>query len=132
MSTAIAPDTIHSVIASYRSIDYLPMTVTVRLLVAHWLLPGSRFEQRAAAHSHRMMCTEFVHDLLHRCGALRAYPSKVFMPYYIENARRFSAVEAVPFSPIVRFRYAGEPPARRADRIVAEPAPANVQLTASM
>jgi hypothetical protein len=131
VSSAIAPDTIRSVIASYGSIDYLPMTVTVRLLFAHWLLPRSRFERRAAAHSHRMMCTEFVHDLLHRSGALRTYPSKVFMPYYIEDARRFSALEAVPFSPIVRFRYAGEVPARRQTSSVAERAPADEQLTGS-
>jgi hypothetical protein len=131
VSTAIAPETIRSIIASFGAIDYLPMTVTVRLLFAHWLLPGKRFEQRAAAHSHRMMCTEFVHHLLHRCGALRAYPSKVFMPYYIENARRFSAVEAVPFSPVVRFRYAGEFPAKGLASAAGERAPVEVQLTAS-
>ena len=62
---------------------------------------------------------------------LRAYPSKVFMPYYIENDRRFSALEAVPFSPIVRFRYAGEARPRRLDPAASDRIAADVQLTAS-
>jgi len=131
VSKAVDPAAIRSVIASYGSIDYLPMPVTVRLLFTYWLLPRSQFEQRAAAHSSRMMCTEFVHNLLHQCGALREYPSKVFMPYYIENAKHFAPLEAVPFSPIVRFRYAREGAAKRLDSAVSAREPQDVQLTAS-
>jgi hypothetical protein len=128
---AISPDKLREVIASYRAIDYLPMTVTVGLLCAYWLLPRSRFERRAAAHANHMMCTEFVHHVLNRCGALRDYPSKVFMPYYIEDAKRFSALEAVPFSPIVRFRYSGEVSDRRSEPAGPAFTHATVQLTTS-
>ena len=60
-----------------------------------------------------MMCSEFVHSLLNRCGALKDYPSKVFAPYYLQDPVRFKQLEIVSYSDIVRFRYVAPEPAER-------------------
>jgi hypothetical protein len=52
------------------------------------------------------MCSEFVHSFLNKCGVLKDYPSKLFMPYYIEDAEVFQRLEIVSYSEIMRFRYA--------------------------
>jgi hypothetical protein len=51
------------------------------------------------------MCSEFVHSFLNKCGVLKDYPSKLFMPYYIEDSELFKDLELVRYSDIVRFRY---------------------------
>jgi hypothetical protein len=46
-----------------------------------------------------------VHHFLNKSGVLKDYPSKVFMPYYIENDDLFKSLEIIPYSDIIRFKY---------------------------
>ena len=54
-------------------------------------------------YANQMMCSEFVHYVLARCGALRDYQSKLFAPYIIENHSLFARYDIGGYSDIVRF-----------------------------
>ncbi len=99
---------VYATVAAYGPIDYLKMQRSVAVFVSRFALPAAWHRRLVDKYRQQMMCSEFVHSLLNRCGVLRDYPSKVFVPYYIEDAERFRALELVPYSDIVRFRFPGE------------------------
>jgi hypothetical protein len=115
----IDPGAIDSTLGSYGRIDYLAMHRSAWAFLSNAFLPQSTHQRIIAGYRQEMMCSEFVHSLLNRCGALKDYNSKVFMPYYIENAEVFSALEIVKFSEIVRFAYSGSGEARRLSAVAA-------------
>lgn len=55
------------------------------------------------AHTDRMMCSEFVHRLLHKCGILKKYPSKLFWPFLVLSPE-FEDLEIVKYGPCIKFR----------------------------
>jgi hypothetical protein len=95
---------IQKTLDEYRAIDYLKVHKTIRVLLSHYLLPHA-YDRFVEEYSSEMMCSEFMHSFLNRCGVLKNYPSKVFMPYYIEDDERFKSLEIVSYSDIVRFDY---------------------------
>jgi len=68
-------------------------------------LPKKIYNRIVKRFDNEMMCSEFVHNFLNRSGVLGDYPSKLFMPYYIEDDKRFKKLEIVKYSDIVRFTY---------------------------
>ena len=50
----------------------------------------------------KMICTEFVHDLLHECNVLDKYPSKLFWPHLITN-HVFKKLEKIKYSRPFKF-----------------------------
>ncbi len=98
---------IDATVKAYGRIDYLAMHRSAWAYLSNILLPQSMHQRFIARYRQEMMCSEFVHSLLNRCGALKDYNSKVFMPYYIENDDVFGKLEIVKYSEIVRFAYSG-------------------------
>ena len=96
----------------YGAIDYLKVHKSACIFLSRVLLPESLHLRVVDAFRNEMMCSEFVHSLLNRCGALKDYPSKVFAPYYLEDPAVFKELEIVSYSEIVRFRYVGSSSAK--------------------
>lgn len=107
IATPIDPGAIEATVRGYGRIDYLAMHRSALAFLSNVFLPRSMHQRIIARYKQEMMCSEFVHSLLNRCGALKDYNSKVFMPYYIENTNVFGKLEVVEFSDIVRFAYSG-------------------------
>ena len=99
----IPSDVMMTTIADIGPVSYLKARRSAALFLSSFVLPS-----RAHAHLDRlfateMMCSEFVHRVLARCGALREYPSKIFAPYIIENSHLFERHDLAGYSGIVRF-----------------------------
>ena len=105
ISTEIPASRVHDVVRSYGPVDYLKMQRSLPLYLTKFFLPNPIRRGVLDAYRHEMMCSEFVHSVLNRCGALADYPSKLFAPYAIENERFFRRLEKVPYSEIVRFTF---------------------------
>lgn len=105
VSSEIPVRRIYEVLESYGPVDYLRMQRSVPLLLTKFILPGRVRQALFDAYRHEMMCSEFVHSVLNRCGALADYESKLLAPYSIENSRFFKRLEVVPYSEIVRFSF---------------------------
>ncbi len=103
----IPVERVYSSIEEYGAIDYLKVHKSACVFLSRVLLPESLHLRVVDAFRNEMMCSEFVHSLLNRCGALKDYPSKVFAPYYLEDPAVFKELEIVSYSDIVRFRYTG-------------------------
>ena len=113
ISREISVERVYASIEEYGAIDYLKVHKSAGVFLSHALLPESLHSKVADAFRNEMMCSEFVHSLLNRCGVLKDYPSKVFAPYYLEDPVRFKQLEIVSYSDIVRFRYVAPEPAER-------------------
>jgi hypothetical protein len=83
------------------------MHKSIGVFLSQKLLPMPLYLRVVDSFKNEMMCSEFVHSMLNRCGALADYPSKVFAPYYLEDSAVFKKLELVEYSDIVRFNYAG-------------------------
>ncbi len=105
ISAEIPASRVHDVVRSYGPVDYLKMQRSLPLYLTKFLLPNPIRRGVLDAYRHEMMCSEFVHSVLNRCGVLEDYPSKLFAPYAIENERFFQRLEKVPYSQIVRFTF---------------------------
>lgn len=105
ISREIDPDQLREALEQYGPVDYLKMHRSIPLFLTKFLLPAQLRRSLLGAWSHEMMCSEFVHDILNRCGALADYPSKLLAPYSIEDDNFFRRLEIVRFSEIVRFEY---------------------------
>ncbi len=105
ISSEIEPDRVREALNQYGPVNYLKMQRSVPLYLTKFLLPAPFRRTVLAAWRHEMMCSEFVHDILNRCGALADYPSKLLAPYSIEDDTFFRKLEIVRFSEIVRFDY---------------------------
>lgn len=86
-------------------VSYMKAHRSIPIFLSQYVLPKSFVQKVASEPAHQMMCSEFVHRILNRCGVLRDYPSKLFAPYIIENRSLFGRHEVVPYSDIVRFTY---------------------------
>jgi len=101
----IPTERLNAFLREYEAINYLKFHKIAAVLASKLVLP-KRFHDRVVERfSNEMMCSEFVHHFLNKSGVLKDYPSKVFMPYYIEDAERFRSLEIVPYSEIIRFKY---------------------------
>ncbi len=105
ISREIPVQDLYATVEQYGSIDYLKIHRSACIFLSHVLLPESLHLRVVDAFRNEMMCSEFVHSLLNRCGVLKDYPSKVFAPYYLEDPAVFKALEIVSYSDIIRFRY---------------------------
>ena len=83
--------------------SYLKATRFASIYLSSLFLPQRVFRRLVEMHATQMMCSEFVHAVLARCGALRDSTSKIFAPYIIENADHFKRHDKVGYSEIVRF-----------------------------
>ena len=107
ISREIPAQQVYSSLEQYGAVDYLKVHKSAGVFLSHALLPDSLHLRVVDALKNEMMCSEFVHSLLNRCGVLKDYPSKVFAPYYLEDPAVFKELEIVSYSDIVRFRYTG-------------------------
>ena len=105
ISQEIPLETVDEALNRYESVSYLKVYKSIYVYLSHLILPRKWHRRIADAYRNEMMCSEFLHDFLNRCGVLKDYSSKLFMPYYIEDAERFRKIELVPYSEIVRFNY---------------------------
>jgi hypothetical protein len=101
----IPQEKIDAFLVEYEAVDYLKIHKIAAVLLSHLVLPARIHDRVVERFRYEMMCSEFVHHFLNKSGVLRDYPSKVFMPYYIEDERLFKSLEIVPYSNIVRFKY---------------------------
>ena len=101
----IPVEQIFRVLDNYGPVSYLPMQRSLPLYLTRFLLPSPLRGPLLDAYRSQMMCSEFVHNILHRCGALADYPSKLFAPYSIEDDTFFRRLAVVPFSDIVRLTW---------------------------
>ncbi|QGR53978.1 hypothetical protein [Moumouvirus maliensis] len=56
------------------------------------------------ADKNKLMCSEFTHDILYRCGILKPYPSKIFWPYLIDN-ELFDSLHDSKYSKLYKFNF---------------------------
>ena len=101
----IPPASLFRVLKEYGPVSYLPMQRSIPLYLTRYVLPHRIRRKLLDAYRSQMMCSQFVHDILHRCGALADYPSKLLAPYSIEDDAFFRKLAIVPFSDIVRFNW---------------------------
>ncbi len=100
------------VVAEYGPIGYLKMQRSIPLFFTKFVLPNPVRRSVLEAFRHEMMCSEFVHSVLNRCGALADYPSKLVAPYSLEDDRFLRRIERISFSDIVRFTFPAPDPPR--------------------
>ena len=105
ISREIPANRIAEVVKQYGPVNYLKMQRSIPLFLTKFFVPYSIRRRLLHAYRHEMMCSEFVHSVLNRCGALADYPSKLLAPYSIEDDRFFRRLEVVPFSEIIRFTW---------------------------
>lgn len=101
--TEIPSDLVMSTVKEIGPVSYLKASRSAALFLSSLLAPSSVRDRLIERFSSEMMCSEFVHRVLARCGALREYPSKIFAPYIIENADLFERHDLAGYSGIVRF-----------------------------
>jgi hypothetical protein len=82
---------------------YLRARKSISLYLSSFFLPVRVHRRIMERYSGEMMCSEFVHNVLAACGALRDYPSKLFAPYVIENPTLFRRHDLAGYSDVVRF-----------------------------
>ncbi|HEX6576492.1 MAG TPA: hypothetical protein VF042_16105, partial [Gemmatimonadaceae bacterium] len=99
----ISADDLMSTAKSFGPVQYLEGTRSLPLYAASLLLPGAAVSRLIDSHSGFMMCSEFVHGVLAKLGALRGARSKVFPPYIFESAKLFGRYDVAGFSELVRF-----------------------------
>jgi hypothetical protein len=99
----ISPDGLMSVVKAIGPVKYLEGTKSLPLYAASLLLPGAFMRALIARHADQMMCSEFVHSVLAKLGALRDAHSKIFPPYIFESAELFPGHDLAGFSDVVRF-----------------------------
>ena len=105
ISSEIPTSRVYEVLSGYGPVRYLRMQRSIPLFLTKFLLPARIRASLLDAFRHEMMCSEFVHSILNRCGALADYPSKLLAPYSIEDDGFFRRLERVPFSGVVRFTF---------------------------
>jgi hypothetical protein len=99
----IAADVMMASVKEIGPVSYLRASRSAGLFLSSFLLPRATHKRLTALFAGEMMCSEFVHSVLARCGALREYPSKIFAPYIIENSHLFERHDLAGYSGIVRF-----------------------------
>jgi hypothetical protein len=106
ISNEIPASRIHAAVKEYGPINYLRMQRSIPLFLTKFLLPRRIRQVVLEAYRGEMMCSEFVHSVLNKCGALADYPSKLVAPYSIEDDRFFRRIQLVSFSEVIRFTFA--------------------------
>jgi len=103
ISSEIDPDRLVAIVREFGPVSYLKASRSIPIYASSLLLPASLHARIIERYSSEMMCSEFVHCVLAKCGALRDYPSKIFAPYIIENSELFDRHDIAGYSDIVRF-----------------------------
>jgi hypothetical protein len=103
IGTEIDSDRLMSIVREFGPVSYLKASRSISIYAASFFLPGSLHAKIIERYSSEMMCSEFVHCVLAKCGALREYPSKIFAPYIIENPELFERHDLAGYSDVVRF-----------------------------
>lgn len=109
IASEISVDAVYDALAQYGRIDYLKMYGSAYVFLSCAVLPKGMHPRILDKYRNEMMCSEFVHSLLNKCGVLKDYPSKLFAPYTIEDNEAFREFEIVKYSEVVRFRYSRRP-----------------------
>jgi hypothetical protein len=112
IASEIPLESLLEIVREVGPVSYLKGHRSVTIFLSQYILPRPVLRKVVDRNAHLMMCSEFVHRVLSRHGALRSFPSKLFAPYIIENPALFSSHEVVPFSEIVRFTYPDTPQLR--------------------
>lgn len=99
----IAESTLMSRVRDIGPVMYLRARRSISIYLASFFLPPGIHRRIMNRYSGEMMCSEFVHNVLAACGALREYPSKLFAPYIIENPELFERYDVAGYSDVVRF-----------------------------
>lgn len=99
----IDADALMAIVREFGPVSYLKASRSISIYVARFFLPSSLHSRLMQRYKNEMMCSEFVHCVLAKCGALRAYPSKIFAPYVIENPDLFARHDLAGYSDVVRF-----------------------------
>jgi hypothetical protein len=102
---AISADALTDIVHKIGPVSYLKASRSVPIYLSKYFLPRGTVERIARRYANQMMCSEFVHFVLARCGALRDYQSKLFAPYIIENHSLFARHDAAGYSDIIRFTW---------------------------
>ena len=102
---AISADALTDIVQQIGPVSYLKASRSVPIYLSKYLLPRGTVERIIGRYANQMMCSEFVHFVLARCGALRDYQSKLFAPYIIENHSLFARHDLAGYSDIVRFTW---------------------------
>jgi hypothetical protein len=105
ISSEIPVSRLFEALDGYGPVKYLRMQRSIPLYLTKYFLPDPVRRKVLDSFRHEMMCSEFVHSILNRCGALTDYQSKLLAPYSIEDDRFFRRLEVVPFSEVVRFTW---------------------------
>ena len=105
IDSEIPAERVYDALGGYGPVRYLKMQRSIPLFLTKFILPGRIRGPVLDAFRHEMMCSEFVHSILNRCGALADYPSKLIAPYSIEDDAFIGRLARVPFSGIVRFTF---------------------------
>jgi hypothetical protein len=99
----IDADYLMRVVREFGPVSYLKASRSISIYAASFFLPLSVHSRIIERYKSEMMCSEFVHSVLAKCGALRDYPSKIFAPYVIENPDLFARHDLAGYSDVVRF-----------------------------
>lgn len=99
----ISADALIEIVREIGPVSYLKASRSVPIYLSKFLLPRPAVQRIIDRYANQMMCSEFVHYVLARCGALRDYQSKLFAPYIIENHSLFARYDIAGYSDIVRF-----------------------------
>ncbi|HEU4879015.1 MAG TPA: hypothetical protein VFT21_06170 [Gemmatimonadaceae bacterium] len=99
----ISADALIEIVQEIGPVSYLKASRSVPIYLSKYLLPRPAVQRIIDRYANQMMCSEFVHYVLARCGALRDYQSKLFAPYIIENHSLFARYDIGGYSDIVRF-----------------------------
>jgi hypothetical protein len=103
ISREISADALIEIVREIGPVSYLKASRSVPIYLSKFLLPRPAVQRIVDRYANQMMCSEFVHYVLARCGALRDYQSKLFAPYIIENHSLFARYDISGYSDIVRF-----------------------------
>jgi len=99
----IDPNRLIGTVKDLGPVNYLKASRSIPLFALSLMLPHRALSKLIDRYRSEMMCSEFVHSVLAKCGALAEYPSKVFAPYVFENQHLFDRFDIAGYSDIVRF-----------------------------
>jgi hypothetical protein len=103
----LSAEALMEIVQEIGPVSYLNASRSVPIYLSKYVLPSGAVQRIIDRYANQMMCSEFVHFVLAKCGALRAYPSKLFAPYILENPNLFQRHDIAGYSDIVRFTVSG-------------------------
>jgi hypothetical protein len=80
----IPPNKLYNQYLTYNNVDF-PNWLIIVIIACFDTLFNCGDLLSKFIDKNKMMCSEFVHDILYKCGVLKEYPSKIFYPYTITS-----------------------------------------------